>query len=79
VLAPIWMLITVTNTGGGALCGSTDGPRPSTEARVSARRAERPRLVGRWSARAPRRRAHRQHLDLTSGRDPIGEERSWCC
>jgi hypothetical protein len=28
-------------TGGGALCGGVDGPRPGEEARVPAGRAER--------------------------------------
>jgi hypothetical protein len=33
--------ITMMRTGGGALCGGVDGPRPGEEARVPAGRAER--------------------------------------
>jgi hypothetical protein len=56
-------------TGGGALCESADGPRPSANARVSADELDSLRM---------RRgdEVHKQHLDLTPGRDPVREERS---
>jgi hypothetical protein len=54
---------------GSALCGSVDGPRPDTNARVPADEPDSPRVhqIG----------GVRQHdLDLAPGRVPIREERT---
>jgi hypothetical protein len=63
-LAPIRTLITAICTGDGVLCEARmvrgrglDGPRPGTEARVSANESDDPRLMVGQSVRAQRRRS----------------------
>jgi hypothetical protein len=48
-------------TGGGALYGNADSPRPDVEARVSADEPDRPRVRRGDEVR-------QQHLDLAPGR-----------
>jgi hypothetical protein len=74
-----------TRTSGGALCTGADGPRPGAgrsaawrEARVSCLTAERSVPCGRTVHACAGAAEDRQRcLDLTPGRDPVGEERSY--
>jgi hypothetical protein len=79
-------------TGGGALCGGANGPRPSVEAgslpdeqdgsRLGAEvgslpnELDGPRLEAGRSTRTQGRQSSPQCLDLAPERDPVGEERS---
>jgi hypothetical protein len=76
VLAPIRAPINAMRTGGCALYGGADSPRPGVGLEFLTDEPDGPCLdVGR-SARAWGSRVRRQRLDLAPGRDPIGEERS---
>jgi hypothetical protein len=47
LLEPIWTSITAMSTGGGALYGSADGPRPGAETRVFVDETDGPRAERR--------------------------------
>jgi hypothetical protein len=84
VLTLIRATITVLRTGGGALCVSADGPRAGAGQSATWPRGWRSFLTGRTiracrpdGLRLRRGGGVRRHcMDLTPGRDPVGEERS---
>jgi hypothetical protein len=66
-----------TRTGSGALCTGADGPRPGAGLSVTWNRGYGSLPDGRTvRACAGAAEGHWRRLDLTPGRDPVGEERS---
>jgi hypothetical protein len=64
-LAPIRTPITAMRTGGGALCGGADGPRPGAGARVLPDESDGPRVHKGSGVR-------RLRLNFAPRRDPSG-------
>jgi hypothetical protein len=84
VLVPFWGANHCVRTGDGALCTGADGPRPQAGRSATWDRARGFLFDGRtvcaYRSDGPRvrrgSRSHRRRLDLTPGRDRVGEERS---
>jgi hypothetical protein len=76
LLAPIRASIIAVRTGGGALCGGADSSRLGAGWSVTWHRA---RFLPYVPDGTPVRRGDGvrwRRLDLTPGRDPVGDERS---